>query len=324
MLTRNLRRNWVGDLFVPPVGSETQDLIFGAEPIAHHPLGRIWEPRWEARWEELFLLLRRRSARKVLLTTEELPDHLVRNPALYKRLGSHLSRFDDVRILCWLRRQDDYIASLYVEGVKQGLDGRQGGEPLHDFPDADYESILGRLSEALPHARIEARPYGRSNVIQDFIAGAGLTSFRLDTAIPTAINARVSPGVYRAQMTVNRCANAKGVDPAWTQSVLVQALRSASNRIGGPEAAVPITNEERAMLLQRFSTSNKALCSRFNLPPSHFDPSLAQAAAPYNVPERIPVAVADALSALLIARRAASTDVATDFLLKAIAEGTDH
>ena len=133
---------------------------------------------------------------------------LVRADEHYEQLSRYTAIFERIRILCWMRRQDEYIASLSVQAAKHGGKGRERGDPPPaTWPkDADYCTVLDRIAAAMPRAEIVARYYAgpTSDVVDDFIEHLGLDATALDRCLPPRINARVPPEAYRVQIELNR------------------------------------------------------------------------------------------------------------------------
>ena len=130
--------------------------------------------------------------------------------------------------LFWVRRQDEYLNSLYVQAAKHGENCGEPDDLVGEFPDSDYFSVVTRLENAIPE--IEFRPHFYAGLRTDVI-GQLVDDLNLDRDLPRPdqdnLNARVTPDMYRAQIEVNKRASNVGVRPRPLQRAMLRAMKLA-------------------------------------------------------------------------------------------------
>lgn len=130
--------------------------------------------------------LRRRLARevtesgtsKVVLSDEALyrmaPDSITRLGGLLAEIGTR------VRLVVYLRRQDDHLVSRYQQAIKVGEVLPLDAWALRDFSNLyDFAGMLRKWQETLEPAELVVRPFERTrfpggSLEQDFVDAAGL------------------------------------------------------------------------------------------------------------------------------------------------------
>lgn len=282
-------------LVVPPAGRVVQNRIVGAQVAAHHGLGGLaFRKRSERAWGDLKPFVGSFDSDEFLVTSEMFSSHLLRGDGHHDRLGQYLSIFDKVRVICWVRRQDEYTTSLAVQAAKHGGTGRERGDPEpKSWPkDADYSLVLGTIAEFAPHAEIRPRLYrgAATDVVGEGIELLGLDPSRLLKTSSARINARVSPEMYRAQIEINRRAKAHGVNTGPLQRMLIAGAGAGEIHSTFTGAAVPFAHDQRQRIIARHADSNRRLCERYGLDIRAFEPSAADMAElpEFNIPDRIP------------------------------------
>ncbi|MBA3342921.1 MAG: hypothetical protein H0T48_13955 [Gemmatimonadaceae bacterium] len=290
-LTNNVSDNMIGDVCVIPVGQKAQGMVVGGRPLAHHPLVRWPAGSWHAGWGKAADFVSFSTAGRFLMTTEVLPGRIEKHPAFLGALAEKLRIFDRVVFLFWVRRQDEYINSLYVQLAKHGKNNGEASDLAGEFMDSDYHAVLAKLENAVTGAEFRPHFYSGpgSDVVGGLIEDLELDASRLDRSVPPKLNARVTPEMYRAQIEVNRRAGTAGIRTAPLQAVMVKAYeKTESHRNGGP--AIPISIQDRRDILDRHSESNRLLCDRFRFSPALFELPKGErlASLDQNIPDHIP------------------------------------
>ncbi|MCR4842390.1 MAG: hypothetical protein K5840_03890 [Eubacterium sp.] len=122
----------------------------------------------------------------VVLSDEGVWNYSARNPEFWHVVEREFSKYDfDYKVVVYLRRQDDYAYSHYLQQIqtrnkykftlKKYLDGCITGEKNWN----DYFAYLDNLSSIIGKDRIIVRPYERSefrngSIIQDFFDVIGI------------------------------------------------------------------------------------------------------------------------------------------------------
>jgi|SRR5687768_13175702 len=290
-LTTNVADHMVGDVCVIPVGQKEQGYVVGGKPLAHHRLGKFSAgAAWHAAWDDVADFVSGSSAHKFLITTEIIPGQITKHPAFLEHLPSKLAIFDRVVLSFWVRRQDEYINSLYVQAAKHGKNGGEEGDLAGEFGDADYYALLDALERAIPGLEFRPHFYGGmgTDVVGGIISDLELDASDLDLTVRPLLNARVSPEMYRAQIEVNRRAREAGLKPGRLQSALLAAYENTSAAQRG-HAAIPLSIQDRVEILDRHAASNRMLCAKFDFSPALFEFAETQRlpSLDYNIPRRI-------------------------------------
>jgi len=111
---------------------------------------------------------------QVLLSNEVLAPRLA-DAASLRRLQALLAPLaDEVRILVYLRRQEDFLAGLYSTAVKNGA--ARTLEEIIAASDLDYDAMLARWAQVFGREALIVRRYGGPgfDILADFAEAVGL------------------------------------------------------------------------------------------------------------------------------------------------------
>ena len=171
--------------------------------------------------------------------------------------------FDDIRIQCYLRRQDRHAVSHHQEGAKphRQAEGALWGHAPNALPDhtkgqdlyLDYDRRLALWAEVFGADKLDIRVYDRAllkdgDIFADFLALIGLNIRGLH---PVG-DRNISLGA--AQTKAGHLMNALAVQPSMMEAIL--------NRIGNEGRLVPSQGQARAFL-DHYRDSNRRLNARF-------------------------------------------------------------
>ena len=124
---------------------------------------------------------------QVLLSNEVLAPRLA-DAASLRRLQALLAPLaDEVRILVYLRRQEDFLASLYSTAIKTGATPTLG--EVIATCDLDYDAMLARWAQLFGREALMVRRYGGPgfDILADFAETVGLGPVG-DLPRPTRMN----------------------------------------------------------------------------------------------------------------------------------------
>lgn len=171
-----------------------------ARDLQQHSAGRVARA---ALWEGFLQTVDASPLPRVMVSGEVFWSFHRKLPHVQRMVADLKARFDDIRIVCYLRRQDLYLRSWYVQAVKSGryardfdaytatvaMDGALGSY--------QYDSSLALWAEAFGRDRVIVRPFERQQLhadglVADFCQACELDRADLD-AVP-AQEANVSPG----------------------------------------------------------------------------------------------------------------------------------
>jgi hypothetical protein len=202
-----------GVLYPARLGFDNQvHLVTAFAPFDANEDLRSWagirsEAEHDAFRDRVLASLRRQVAQSrpscLLLSSEHLSSRCGR--ATIERLRDFLAELaDEVRVVVYLRRQDDALASLYSTYLKS-----QGTEGLDYVVKAawwlDYDQLLGIWADVFGRERMEVRlfPPKSRTLIEDFAAAAGLPALPADPA-----DARVNPSLDQRNLLLLERINA--------------------------------------------------------------------------------------------------------------------
>ena len=182
--------------------------VFGGN---HSPLcdAMVRDPRddrWEGLpgWEAFATECRQAGARTVVVSGELFSGRLRSRDHALRIRDQFLGLFGTITVIVYLRRQDEYARSMYMEAVKHGFfnQGRLGkdfGETVRNIADhqADYLRLIRVLDEVFGRDRLRIRVFEKGQLhpgglLDDFLETCGIAAAGLDMDSPALVN--VSPG----------------------------------------------------------------------------------------------------------------------------------
>lgn len=171
----------------------------------------------------------------------------------------------DVRIILYLRRQDQYLNSNWAQAVKAAstryatLSFDEIISQEANWPSLDYYAVLERIAAHFGRDAIDVRIYDRDrfedgDVLKDFTKAIGL---RWDAgfAHPGNVNLSLSNNLLEIKRIINAM---PGMDRTMLQRA-GQAAIACGKAEGGAEKYSMFADEEICKLLARFEESNRSL-----------------------------------------------------------------
>lgn len=214
----------------PPPQILAQHGIHGPAAIA--PAAR----RFEA---DLDALLARRPAPVYLVSSESIGGWFRRPEAIASLDGWFRARFETVRYVAYIRRQDDFVTSLYFQMLKAGATEtlaafacRNARQSHLDFARAWREAV-GR--ERFDLRLLEPDWLCGGDLIADFAAAAGIDPEGFAPA-PRA-NAAMRAGAAHALRGINRVPGLRDLPPARKVRLAGLVDRGPKLRLGAAAAA---------------------------------------------------------------------------------------
>ena len=265
------------DLDFPDIGVE-RTTHYGERFVAHHDVV-AWLDQDKA--GKLAALRKRILASdcSLVVLTSEYCFHRLREPAI-SRFAQTL-RGLDVRVLCYLRRQDQMVESAWGQAIRVG----QYDRPIEAFlaghvreraaehAHLNYAAMLARWRDAFGRAAIRPRLFERQRfrdgtVIADFCDAIG----RPHAYAPGRVRrAGANLSLPRELLEIIRCFNK--LDPERTarhRSELIEALRRQRTFADSPLLSL----SERLAVLKTYRDVNKAVFEEyFQDPTLSFDTS---------------------------------------------------
>ncbi|MBL0373215.1 hypothetical protein JJB09_14355 [Rhizobium sp. KVB221] len=291
LVTQTMRQGIFGNIVFLPVGLERQKLVSGDAPLAHHPLANYkHSERWGQLWQDVAQFVKNSHHEKFLISSELFSLNFSRSPEMLDEMCPVLDLFDEVRFLSWIRRQDQYMASIRVQNVKHGAKAVPKKEMVRRYPpDANYHQMALLLNEKFPRATFVPHLYERSKgVLKQFLLATDLDSHLAEDLPGHFVNSSVSAEMYKFQTRLNALAEPSKLRTDPLHAILLKAWEALPADMRG-QPAMPMTRAERRIILEHFQDSNFKLAEQFGFDPAFFNPrsDLIEAEPDYNIPAEV-------------------------------------
>jgi hypothetical protein len=172
----------------------------------------------------------------------------------------------EVQLLCYIRRQDEWLESTYVQSVKSG-ESRTFREWLlrhldHGPGFCHYDRILWQWERLIPAECIHVRVYGASGGITDSVADL-IQFLGVENRQPLALPAGGSnPSPLPRDTEMIRLVNRSGLSDG-KKRVLRRLLLKNSGKKAAHEAFHYLSADETIELLRRYEAGNLAVAKKY-------------------------------------------------------------
>lgn len=224
--------------------------------IAHHSIPRLLQKGAHIPWDDLQNELA--ATDKAIISSEDFG--AVGSPNAWKHLRDNLP--GTVKILCYLRRQDEMLESMYNQHLKMG-----GTKSLDDFKrdvlcQLDYRVRLQRLTDVFGAENIIVRPYNKGKTPSALFADF-LSAIELDMKPTYVCPARaVNPSLNDTGITFMRF-----IKEHFPNRIALWCARQVANRFlylrPSQSPHLRFSLDERNELLSRFAESNTEVARRY-------------------------------------------------------------
>ena len=178
-----------------------------------------------------------------------------------------------VRPICYVRRQDHWLESVYQERVKTWKPVEPDAAAFAErIREPHFRWQLDLWAKQFGEQNIVVRPYDRArmrggDVIDDFLAATGLPTGEGLTRPPDTVhtrNPRLSRDVFELQRILRQLAP-RDEDKRSLQEALYELSEQERGRRGDdpPTWAALLEPAERQRILERFAPENRAVARRF-------------------------------------------------------------
>lgn len=189
-----------------------------------------------------------------------------------KNLHQYLGENFNVKIVCYVRRQDDVLVSSYIQELKDGT--VQSGASMQDYIAnskrlkwLDYDAVLKQWANVFGSNNIIVRPYEDEQFIGGNICTDILNVFKIDSPVGFEIPVgRVNPSpsrdVLQLILNINRRENVVGN----ARPRLIESLLEASEelpKLPAYDAKNLLSFKQRSELLSMFEESNKRVARTY-------------------------------------------------------------
>jgi hypothetical protein len=184
--------------------------------------------------------------------------------AVFNNLRRLTEKFN-AHVLCYVRRQDEWLESTYAQAVKSG-ETRTFREWLFASLDkghaiCHYDKILAQWEKLIPAANIHVKVYGSggvSNSISDCLNFLGIE----DTADLNFPRCTINPTPSAIDTEIIRQVNASPLSSANKQKIS-ELLRKRSQKKQAHTRLFYLSANETLELLKRYEAGNEAVAKRY-------------------------------------------------------------
>ena len=238
----------------------------GRDPLMnyHHPLFRDWADNKKKLdlqlINEIIENAKRKSASRILLSSEILSRDSI-TETKWNQLKEAFN--DEISIIVYLRRQDNYLQSLYAEEIKHGL--IKSKSTIKDTKtNLDYFQFLAPICRTFKKNRIIVKSFDRAiklDLYQDFLINLGITfndEFQLP---PDKLNQSLP---WRYLKIVKYANDYPFIRKFFINNITMRLINSLA-KISPSffNTPLPLTEEQRQEILSQYEESNKMVARKY-------------------------------------------------------------
>ncbi len=231
----------------------------GRVGAGHHDLAWSFnrKPEQMPLWIALRSEISRSNPRQVVVSSEEFES--LNTTERWSRLRDELE--EKARVVCYLRRQDDYVISSYHQHVKTGATHPIAQHERKIAPRLDYAARLASIEAAIGKAAMIVRPYEKQQlpggVLPDFLAAIGLEGAELD--LPKfRVNPSLSVAGFNIMMDINKAVADKSLRQTLARFIWLHAF--AASEVDKPNL---LSLDARAEIVARYAEGNAEVARRY-------------------------------------------------------------
>lgn len=175
------------------------------------------------------------------------------------------------KLICYVRRQDEWIESDYKQHIKGGSDWSEGIEALMQrrikTKVLDYHWMIGNWARSVGRENITVVPLVRGQAelypLERFLTFLGLDPALAHDIAPERQNVSPPVGLIEPMRYLKLALQAQGQKPADIPAALQRFLQDAPARIDVPKRRFLLSHKRRAALLERYENSNARLSETY-------------------------------------------------------------
>lgn len=229
-------------------------------------------------WADVVREIETSTAGRVIISSEDFVKYAgsERSRALIHEIKTILSPYD-VRVVCYIRRQDDYCESWYNQVVKFGIRIRERcGLPAYEGMDEthrNYLMVLDAFERVFTRERMIVRIYDRNemrggDIVQDMLhtVQEGKPGKTYHATPSEELNVRLDNGLIELKRWCNHFNTAKGgkrYELNGRMKDLFLTAGSIRNAAGTGEKKRLLSFEDRLLLLERSEPVNREISERY-------------------------------------------------------------
>lgn len=245
--------------------SQSQGCCFAATPRASRQIMRSqdYDKALAKGFREDFVRsLNRAGGETIVFSSEALsgtPNNSYLNSSVVSSILRDSTKDFDVKIIIYLRRQDDFIQSMYTQTIQQG-DSHSFADFMKGYETSDslrYSRIIGDFAQQFSKENVVVRSYhSASNIglIRDFQSIIGHQDFGLQSQIWR----NPSYSVHALEIAKRANSRLNESDRKILRSALQRVMHKPKN-----ESLSLFSNQEHKELLKRFADDNRWVAQNY-------------------------------------------------------------
>jgi hypothetical protein len=214
-----------------------------------------------------------KDEKKIYLISNEglsgLPYDYYKNSKIIAELLRYATRSFEVKIIVSLRRQDDFIQSLYMQSVHEGLKLNKRALDIENFishPDLDnldWNSFLKPYEDNFGKYNVHAYPYDREVLkeysITDLLNNSIKSNFLKKVEDSPSANIAFSPQIHNLLQSLDADLT------SYQRKILRRTIHNKANKGRFTENKI-LNDDTKKELFNQFKESNEALAQKYFKP----------------------------------------------------------
>ena len=196
-----------------------------------------------------------------IISSEHFHSRLITHAEVNRLANLFRKHFDDIRILVYLRPQDEVVASFYSTYVRVGGQSDDVFQVRPEDPYLDYRSLLVRWGDVFGLSNLDVAIYDRrtfpgASIINDFLGRIGFPA-----ALPDQVHENLALPHAFQDMLRFLTAELHGLPEQMRRKVIDTICNSAAQQLSGKPRS--LTRLQAQKLMKRFEEDNDWICRRF-------------------------------------------------------------
>lgn len=229
--------------------------------------------------DELVSVFRSQVLATNIISLEHLWDQTDCQQLLFSAIDKY-GQFDQIEVIAYVRRQDDFLQSWYLQELKFGALNVMGLSPMA-FAEVCADSVLTVSNALSPYVRkfgernvrvfvFEIEHLARGDIVADFMTAIGESELMPDVSVRVNPSFNVAQGMIAATLfaVVHKMLGDGGLSVRWFADSLRSIVRPLAEQLGDKlnlDADI-IDSGQRKQLVERFLHDNRVVAERFGLP----------------------------------------------------------
>ena len=220
------------------------------------------EEKKEKLWQ---MILKHLQSSNVILSDEVIWDY---DPSTTTAeiIRSVKNRYDNIKIVCYLRRQDLYIESYWNQCIKKKMETRDIDQMILEDTTIRYKEKLDEIAEIVGRENIIVRVYereqfegSREDITSDFCKVLGIKDTWEGIVLPGIVNERIDAELIEMKRLFNQEYKKRLDEPCYvvTRNAMEYAANHKFSKVGY------ISNECSKELIKKYSDDNYYIATNY-------------------------------------------------------------